>query len=565
MKRLFLVVLMIFLIQTVNAEICKDTTNWWTGYSSYNMVESDIGYSNDATDDYLTYMTFKYKGQPINSITLYSNKTYIFKAVYTGLTLYNFSGTATIKDVNGNILGNASYEVRRNYKYLTETWDGFVGVYFYDSDINWNQLVYNQELRVYFNAPQVEGHSFSKFVPDVKQGGAFTVEDNTLDPYDIGFFVRAQWDVWRAEVIEIFKYNAYGLYQKLRLMVTKAELSEEVYYQLTYRYTKVGELYKFEAWNFSESTYNFVITDYSNNIYESVNSPEPFEFYTFNAIKSIELRNPDTNELIYTFQFDYCGVQGEQENNVTISFYFIDVTDNSIINDVTLNLSVDYNLDLTTDYTFSGTVDSGYSISVINPSGITYEVSKDGYTPEYELYGASPFINADSDTWVTISMIPENVTPSEPDKVPILFYVIDEQANEVADAFISVSGVGSVSTNQYGTAIVEVDPNSTYDYTVSKDGYYSVHDSVSVGTEQETVTVTLIHVIPTPTPTPSPTPTASPTPTQSPNGGGGGWGSYDTTGLDRGINLIYQNAEGLIGLGLLASIFGFLKLMRWRR
>ncbi|RLI84208.1 hypothetical protein DRP07_01845 [Archaeoglobales archaeon] len=83
------------------------------------------------------------------------------------------------------------------------------------------------------------------------------------------------------------------------------------------------------------------------------------------------------------------------------------------------------------------------------------------------------------------------------------------------------------SSNNYGTAVIEVDPNSTYEYSVSKDGYYSVHDSVTVGTEQETVTVTLIHVIPTSTPTP--TPTASPTPTSTPSGGTGGLGgNYDT-------------------------------------
>ncbi|RLI84206.1 hypothetical protein DRP07_01835 [Archaeoglobales archaeon] len=117
----------------VNAEICKDTTNWWTGYTSYNRVDSGIDFSTSdpaQKNDYLSYMAFKYKGQPIRAIALYSNKIYIFKVAYTGLTLYNFSGTATLKDVNDNILGNASYEVKRNYKLLTDIWKGYVGFTF---------------------------------------------------------------------------------------------------------------------------------------------------------------------------------------------------------------------------------------------------------------------------------------------------------------------------------------------------------------------------------------------------------------------------------------------------
>ncbi|RLI84207.1 hypothetical protein DRP07_01840 [Archaeoglobales archaeon] len=74
--------------------------------------------------------------------------------------------------------------------------EGIRRVYFWDSDIDWNQIQYDQEIRVYFNAPEVEGHTFSKFVPNIYDGSAFTVEGNTLEEYDIGFYAKAQEDVW---------------------------------------------------------------------------------------------------------------------------------------------------------------------------------------------------------------------------------------------------------------------------------------------------------------------------------------------------------------------------------
>jgi len=88
----------------------------------------------------------------------------------------------------------------------------------------------------------------------------------------------------------------------------------------------------------------------------------------------------------------------------------------------------------------------------------------------------------------------------------LTFEVLDEGNDPIEGAEVVVDGVGSDTTDANGEVVFEDLAPDTYDYTVSKDAYESVSDTVEIVDEDVTETVTLEQEPEPDPPTPAPTP-----------------------------------------------------------
>jgi hypothetical protein len=363
-----------------------------------------------------------------------------------------------------------------------------------------------------------------------------------LDSWDIQFYGKG-WNYYNW-------YEIFGGFGGFDGPYGQSFTTYKVQYSTTregsYIYQKEGSRYILDVYMDDKMSYNVTTVDGFTEIITGNQANDTLHRQKIIPIWYFTVYDPVMTyfNVTLTSPESYEGFEGFL--NKTVTFYFIDSKTQSMIDGV--------NLTLLGDYSFNGTVDSGFSIEVPNGSIISYNASKEGYIADFNIYGYTPSIKVTEYTWVTIGMIPTNLTV-EGGGVPLVFIVKDEDNNPIEDATIVVGPLSAGSsyagnTNSYGVFVFNVAPNTTYPYTISKEGYISRSGTVSVGTNQSEVAVTLLPEITTATPTPSLTYTPLPQP--------------EGSTLDRGINLLYANAEAIIGLCILATIFGLLKFMRWK-
>ncbi len=129
--------------------------------------------------------------------------------------------------------------------------------------------------------------------------------------------------------------------------------------------------------------------------------------------------------------------------------------------------------------TFDGeTYDPGeYVIEDLEEGTYEYTVEKDGFfTVEDE-------ITVDKDITVGVTMIKTHV---------VTFAIMDEEGNDIENAIITFDG----ETYDPGEYVIEDVEEGTYEYTVEKDGFFTVEDEITVD-KDITVDVTMIkaHVV----------------------------------------------------------------------
>lgn len=148
-----------------------------------------------------------------------------------------------------------------------------------------------------------------------------------------------------------------------------------------------------------------------------------------------------------------------------------------------------------------------------NPDSYRLIASADGYINQV------PEINFTVDEYITsiyCSLDPISGGPVDENKTFIDFFVRDMSANPITGATINFGGYTMI-TNSAGYAVLEVNKNATYTYTVSKSGYGSLTGNVVIGADPRHTINTVLAPAITPTKTtPIPTSTSiSPTPTMT--------------------------------------------------
>ncbi|AIY91120.1 DUF5658 family protein [Geoglobus acetivorans] len=238
----------------------------------------------------------------------------------------------------------------------------------------------------------------------------------------------------------------------------------------------------------------------------------------------------------------------------SVKFYFLDAETGSLLDNVNFTLQESF---IGNSEVINGTYD--YSVTVNNLNDLevyTYTASRTGYEVAT---GNVYYPPAGKETTVYVYLTPIK-TPSSSNNSIITFRVVSDFAGyqiAVVDAAVILNGQTKL-TNAQGYVSFEVPKNQTYSYLVSKDGYFSKAGEITATQDYHSVVVQLEAI--TPATTPTPTATATPTPSTGTGGtttiGGGGRGS-----LDNGINLLYQNAEGLIGMAILVTFVSLVKMM----
>ena len=148
-----------------------------------------------------------------------------------------------------------------------------------------------------------------------------------------------------------------------------------------------------------------------------------------------------------------------------------------------------------------------------NPDSYRLIASADGYINQL------PEINFTVDEYITsiyCSLDPIKGGPEDENKTFIDFFVRDMSANPITGATINFGGYTMI-TNSAGYAVLEVNKNATYTYTVSKSGYGSLTGNVVIGADPRHTINTVLAPAITPTKTtPIPTSTSiSPNPTMT--------------------------------------------------
>jgi hypothetical protein len=125
-----------------------------------------------------------------------------------------------------------------------------------------------------------------------------------------------------------------------------------------------------------------------------------------------------------------------------------------------------------------------YVVENVAPGTYDYTISKEGY---YQVAGQVTVVDEDITLNITLQSIPEPT-------FSITFIIEDEEGNAINDAVITFDG----EELPVGEYVVENVAPGTYDYTISKEGYYQVDGQVTVVDEDITLNITL-QSIPEPT------------------------------------------------------------------
>ncbi|WP_456478194.1 DUF5658 family protein [Geoglobus ahangari] len=240
-----------------------------------------------------------------------------------------------------------------------------------------------------------------------------------------------------------------------------------------------------------------------------------------------------------------------QTGTSTVTFYFFDAETGALIPNVNFTLA-ESNI---SNVIVNGTFDYSYKATNLKETEIyIYNASGSGYLPEE---GYVYFPTGEETVYIYLTPVK---SPTDSNNSIVTFTVKasikgTDQTQPLAYAVVTLNGESKL-TNSQGYVSFEVPKNNAYSWLVQADGYFSKAGEITVNQSYHRVTVVLDPLITTPTSTA----TATPSSTGGTTIGGTGRGS-----LDNGINLLYENAEGLIGMALLVTIMGFLKMMSGRR
>jgi PKD repeat protein len=112
----------------------------------------------------------------------------------------------------------------------------------------------------------------------------------------------------------------------------------------------------------------------------------------------------------------------------------------------------------------------------LEPGTYDYNVTKDGYIP---LSGEFVMGNENQSITLIMEEIPVNTYLLE-------FIILDTHGQQITDAVITVNEI----TNQPGDYSFELEPD-TYDYNVTKDGYFPLSGEVVIENEDQTLTLVM--------------------------------------------------------------------------
>ncbi len=266
---------------------------------------------------------------------------------------------------------------------------------------------------------------------------------------------------------------------------------------------------------------------------------------SFNPPIDLSLKGSATGWYNFTFYED-----AGSSNNATLTIYvkrsdtgaLLD-SSNVVIVDTILGTTV-VNETLTGGYgQYSLPMTEGF-----NPAHYGVSVTASGYTQRVP----SIFFDLKTGRTLVIEMEPTGEPPAEETNVYAQFYVLTPAGAPVGSALVQTNNSAKF-TNGQGFAQFEVAKNTTYSYSVTKNGYASASGSYTTDTTSpEIVRVTLV---PGTVPTPTLEPGATPTPDTRTN----------TEKADSAINIIYNNVEGITALACLCVFVGLMRLMSGRR
>jgi|Deesub1362A_J573_1020465.scaffolds.fasta_scaffold03877_9 hypothetical protein len=431
-------------------------------------------------------VSFAYQGDEVEYIMIRAIETNVLGVanfLCDGANYYtsDFVGTARISTSDDGEIGSGSF-----MSYM----DGSKRVIeFFLSNVDWSKVSQGERVYVgysWISSPQscaFQSIYSSKSIMDPN----YFSHSNTTDPlidYSIQVNVHYRYS----------SYAWYGIFSG----ASPVEL-----YKLQHKLVLSGH---FKYYNNSINAYylNFTNIDPASYIYYnttemSYSSDKVYENVEFTSIYpflNFTLETPSGFK--YHHELPYSESMIPESQNLTITFYFIDVSTGSLINDVNMLYWVNcYEEDELIEYCVNQTIvtaDSGFSIEVPYMSQIFWEVDKDGYIEAESNIGG--LVNIQEDQEVILEFIPLNTTLEDPvNNTALIFHTFDNRTYDyLGGVYITISYNGQSETkitNDQGYTAFEVPKNTTITYLAKKSGYFPFADSIYSGVNNTVLQVGL--------------------------------------------------------------------------
>lgn len=173
------------------------------------------------------------------------------------------------------------------------------------------------------------------------------------------------------------------------------------------------------------------------------------------------------------------GGEAEGTGDTLVKFYFVNINNNALINNVTFNI---YG-----DYSFNGTVNKTKWIYANNGDILFYNASHPDYEWEGDIYGYEGYLSVNGPEIRKVYFVPQATGDLEDSTNNTWLTILVRDAGNTsisgAEVTITDGGTWQGTTDENGYIRFEVPKNDSYTYEIEKPGYYTEVGSITVGTD----------------------------------------------------------------------------------